>query len=134
MSLPQPIPDPLIGLIAHQFHLLGEPMRVRVLDRLRDGEATVQQLADELGTSQQNVSKHLAMLADGGILARRKDGTRVYYRIGDEGVLGLCERVRGSLERELLDVAALVDGHPARHAAWTYDKWREPDGRAQEAG
>ena len=74
MTFPHPIPDQLVILIARRFHLLAEPTRLRLLDRLRDGEATVQELADELGTSQQNVSKHLAMLADAGVLARRKDG------------------------------------------------------------
>ena len=69
-----PIPDELVELIARRFRLLSEPMRIRLLDRLRDGEATVHQLADELGSSQQNVSKHLTLLADAGVLARRKQG------------------------------------------------------------
>jgi DNA-binding transcriptional ArsR family regulator len=51
------MPEQLLSLVARRFHLLAEPMRLRLLDRLRDGEATVHQLADELGTSQQNVSK-----------------------------------------------------------------------------
>ena len=56
-----PIPDELVELIARRFPLLAEPMRIRLFDRLRDGEATVHQLADELGTSEQNVSKHLTL-------------------------------------------------------------------------
>lgn len=114
MPLPHPISDELLGLIARRFHLLGEPMRLRLLDQLRDGEATMQELADELETSQQNVSKHLGMLAEAGILARRKDGTRVAYRIGDEEVLGLCEHMCGSLEHELCGLAALADALAAR--------------------
>jgi DNA-binding transcriptional ArsR family regulator len=58
------MPEQLLSLVARRFHLLAEPMRLRLLDRLRDGEATVHQLADELGTSQQNVSKHLLLLSD----------------------------------------------------------------------
>ena len=117
MSLPHPIPEELIALITHRFHLLGEPMRLRLLDRLRDGEATVQELAGELETSQQNVSKHLAMLTDAAILARRKDGTHVHYRIGDDEILGLCEQMCGSLEHQLRGLAALVDDFAARPVA-----------------
>ena len=83
-------------------------MRIRLFDRLRDGEATVHELADELGSSQQNVSKHLTLLADAGVLARRKEGTCVYYRLADQDVLALCEQVCGSVEQHLLDLAALV--------------------------
>ena len=50
-------------------------------------------------------------LADVGILGRRKDGNRVYYRIVDEGVLGLCEQVCGSVQAQLTALTALVEGH-----------------------
>ena len=89
---------------------MGEPMRVRLLDHLRDGEATVNELTERLGSSQQNVSKHLTVLADAGIVGRRKDGTRVHYRIVDEAVLGLCEQVCASLQTHLGALAALVEG------------------------
>jgi DNA-binding transcriptional ArsR family regulator len=109
MALPHPLADDLAELIARRFRAIGEPMRIRLLDRLRDGEATVSELAEALGASQQNVSKHLAVLADAGVLGRRKDGTRVYYRIVDEGVFALCEDVCGSLQRQLRSLSALVD-------------------------
>jgi DNA-binding transcriptional ArsR family regulator len=102
------IPDELVELIARRFRLLSEPMRIRLLDRLRDGEATVHQLADELGASEQNISKHLTLSAEAGVLARRKQGNRVYYRIADPEVLILCEQVCGSVEQHLMDLAALV--------------------------
>lgn len=108
MALPSPIPEELIDLIARRFQLLAEPTRIRLFDRLRDGEATVHELAAELGASQQNVSKHLTLLAGAGVLERRKQGNSVSYRIADEEVLGLCEQVCGSVERHLLDLAALV--------------------------
>jgi DNA-binding transcriptional ArsR family regulator len=107
-TLPHPLPDELAELIARRLRVLAEPTRIRLLDRLRDDEATVNELADALGASQQNVSKHLAVLADAGILGRRKDGTRVYYRIVDDGVFALCEEVCGSVERQLRTVAELV--------------------------
>ena len=112
MALPSPIPDELVELIARRFQLLSEPTRIRLFDRLRDGEATVHELATELGTSQQNVSKHLTLLAGAGVLGRRKDRNSVYYRIADEEVLGLCEQVCGSVERRLLNLAALVQPPP----------------------
>ena len=108
MALPSPIPDELVDLIARRFHLLAEPTRIRLFDRLRDGEATVHDLAAELKTSQQNVSKHLTLLAEAGVLSRRKDRNSVYYRITDREVLGLCEQVCGSVERHLLELATLV--------------------------
>jgi ArsR family transcriptional regulator len=108
MTLPHPIPDDLAELIARRFRAMAEPVRIKLLDRLRDGEATVNELAEHVGASQQNVSKHLGVLADGGILARRKDGNRVYYRIADEGVLAMCQDVCGSIERQLAALNELV--------------------------
>jgi DNA-binding transcriptional ArsR family regulator len=113
MSLPHPIPDELVELIARRFHLLAEPMRIRLLDHLRDGEATVQELADELHTSQQNASKHLVLLAEGGVLARRKERMSVFYRIADDEVFGLCEQMCGSVEHQAQHLAALVGARPS---------------------
>jgi DNA-binding transcriptional ArsR family regulator len=111
MPLPHPLPADLAELIARRFRAVGDATRVRLLDRLRDGEATVNELAEELGAMQQNISKHLALLADIGILGRRKEGTRVYYRIVDEGVLGLCEQVCGSVQAQLAALTELVAGN-----------------------
>ena len=110
MALPHPISDDLAELVARRFRLLAEPMRIRLLDRLRDEEATVGDLADALETSQQNVSKHLAALAEAGMLGRRKEGNRVYYRIVDESVFALCEQVCGSLQQQLRVLNELVEG------------------------
>jgi DNA-binding transcriptional ArsR family regulator len=108
--LPHPLPEDLVELIARRFRVLGEPMRIKLLDRLREGEATVNELTVSLGASQQNVSKHLTVLADAGILGRRKDGTNVYYRIVDEGVFALCEEVCGSVREQLVALGRLVEG------------------------
>ena len=110
MPLPSPLPDDLLELIARRFRVLGEPIRIKLLDRLRGGEASVNELTDAIGSSQQNVSKHLAVLAEAGILGRRKDGTHVYYRIVDDGVFALCEQVCGSLEQQLSALNELVSG------------------------
>ncbi len=122
MSLPHPLPEDLAALIAHRFRALGEPIRVRMLDLLRNRELSVNDLADELEAGQQNVSKHLAVLAEAGMLARRKDGNRVYYRIADQGVFDLCEQVCGSLQLQLSTLAALVGatGAPGKEPlTWT---------------
>ena len=110
MDLPHPLPVELAELIARRFRVLSEPMRIRLLDRLRGGEATVGELAEALSASQQNVSKHLAVLADVGILGRRKESNHVYYRVVDEGVFGLCEEVCGSLQAQLRSLNELVGG------------------------
>ena len=108
MALSHPLPADLIELIAHRFRVLGEPMRIRLIDRLRAGEATVGELSDALGASQQNVSKHLSVLSDAGILGRRKDRNHVYYRIVDEGVFALCEDVCGSVQEQLRALGELM--------------------------
>jgi DNA-binding transcriptional ArsR family regulator len=110
MTLPHPLPDDLVELIARRFRVIGEPMRIRLLDCLRTGEATVGELAEAVTASQQNVSKHLGVLADVGIVGRRKQGNHVYYRVVDEGVFALCEEVCGSLQQQLRTLSELVEG------------------------
>ena len=110
--LPHPIPDSLAELIAQRFRVIGEPTRIRILDRLREGETSVQDLTDALGSSQQNVSKHLGVLAQAGIVGRRKEGNLSHYRIADDSVLALCEQVCGSLQRQLAELNELVSGGP----------------------
>lgn len=109
-----PLPDPLVELVAQRFRVLGEPMRIRLLDRLRQGEASVSELHDALGASQQNISRHLAILYAAGILSRTKRGNRTMYAISDPGVFDLCDQVCGGVRRQLQDLeAALEGGAPA---------------------
>ncbi len=110
VALPHPLPDPIVELIARRFRVLGEATRIRILDRLREGEANVQELTDLLGTSQQNVSKHLGVLYDAGILQRRKEGTSTFYWILDESVLAVCEHVCGGLQQQFAELSRLVGG------------------------
>lgn len=110
MPLPQPLPEPLVELVARRFRVIGEPMRIRLLDHLRQGEASVQELTESTGASQQNVSKHLGVLHGAGILDRRKDGNRVLYTIADESVLAVCESVCGGLRRQLDELNDLLTG------------------------
>ena len=103
-----PLPDDLVVLIAERFRALAEPTRIKLLDRLRAGEATVQELTDVVGSTQQNVSKHLTVLRHAGIVRRRKDGNHVHYSIQDDGVFALCEDVCGSLRRQHAELDAIV--------------------------
>jgi DNA-binding transcriptional ArsR family regulator len=114
MTLPHPVPDDLVELIARRFRVLGEPMRIKLLDRLREGEASVNDLADLLSASQQNVSRHLTVLAEAGMLGRRKAGNHVYYRIVDERVFVLCDEVCGSVQDHLRALGELVAGAGGR--------------------
>jgi DNA-binding transcriptional ArsR family regulator len=110
MSLPHPISDELAELIAHRLRAIAEPMRIRLLDRLRDREASVGDLVVSTGASQQNVSKHLAVLLEAGVVGKRKDGNRAYYRIADDGVFALCDQVCGQVERQLAELRSLLEG------------------------
>jgi DNA-binding transcriptional ArsR family regulator len=110
MELPRPVPEPLALVIAERFRVLGDPMRIRLLDRLRDGSGTVGELQAALGSSQQNVSKHLGLLHRAGIVSRAKEGTAVRYAIADESVFEICELVCGGLRTRLEELAGILDG------------------------
>jgi DNA-binding transcriptional ArsR family regulator len=108
MSIPTPIPMDLAELIAARLRVIGDARRIRILDALRDGELTVAQITARLGTSQQNASKHLGILLQTGVVARRKEGTSSYYSVVDEGVYDVCEQVCGGLRQQLSGLQALV--------------------------
>jgi len=101
MGTPHPLPDPLVELIAARFRVIGEPMRIKLLDRLRESPATVQELTEATGAMQSNVSKHLGVLHQAGIVTRERDGLFVRYAIADESVFVLCDHVCGGLRRQL---------------------------------
>jgi DNA-binding transcriptional ArsR family regulator len=110
MRVPHPLPEPLVELIAERFRVLGEPMRIRLLDALREAPATVQELQEATGASQQNVSKHLGVLLRSGLVSRNKEGNFSLYAIADEAVFELCEQVCGGLRRQLDELDALLPG------------------------
>ena len=83
-------------------------MRIKLLDRLRDGPATVGELQQQLGVSQQNVSKHLLILHNAGMVTRTKDGNHSRYSISDPSVFELCDRVCGSVRRQFHDLDAIL--------------------------
>jgi DNA-binding transcriptional ArsR family regulator len=116
VSMPHPLPDQLVELVAQRFRVIGEPMRIKLLDRLREGAATVSQLTESLGATQQNVSKHLNVLHQAGIVGRTKEGTTVRYAITDETVFALCEQVCGGLRSQLDELDQLLGASKASRA------------------
>jgi DNA-binding transcriptional ArsR family regulator len=108
--VPHPLPDALADLIAQRFRVLGEPMRIKLLDRLRDGSATVGELQQATGASQQNVSKHLGVLLDAHLVSRSRDGNFARYEIADQSVFELCEHVCGGIRRQLDELNAVLEG------------------------
>jgi len=85
-------------------------MRIRLLDGLRQGEANVIDLARGLGSTPQNVSKHLGVLLRAGIVARRKEGNYSYYSVADDAVFELCATVCGSVEQKVESLRRIVAG------------------------
>ncbi len=106
--LPHPLPDDLVELIAQRFRVIGEPMRIRVLEHLRGGDMSVGELVEACGSTQQNVSKHLGVLHQAGIVHRRKDKNRVVYGIADPSVFQLCEMVCGGISEQVARLGALL--------------------------
>ena len=109
-DLPHPIPPEFANLVARRFRVLAEPMRIRLLDRLRDGSATVGELQQATDASQQNVSKHLGVLLDAGFVSRAREGNFVRYAIADEAVFELCEQVCGGIRRQLGELDQILQG------------------------
>ena len=107
---PKPLPSGALELMAARFRILGEPMRLRLLDELRGEEKTVTALVEATGAGQANVSKHLSLLADAGMVGRRKDGLNVYYFIVDESLFELCDLVCGRLQKEFAEKARRLSG------------------------
>jgi DNA-binding transcriptional ArsR family regulator len=95
--------DAALAMIAERFKVLAEPMRLKILHSLWDGERAVGDIIATVGGLQANVSKHLGLLQQAGLVARRKDGLRVYYRIADPTVFDLCAVVCESLHDRLVE-------------------------------
>ncbi len=89
--------DKALQHVAKYFKALAEPMRLKVLNALQDGEKNVSQLTEISGSTQANVSKHLSLLDQYGLVKRESRGTCVFYSIADPSVYQLCELVCGQI-------------------------------------
>lgn len=103
----------MLELVARRFRLLGEPIRIRILQVLESGEHTVNQIVGALDANQSNVSKHLGILHDGGLVGRRKQGNSIYYSIADPVIFKLCELVCRSATDDLRSRFAEVENASA---------------------
>ncbi len=101
MSHPKSLTDEALILVAARFSVLAEPMRLRLIHALFDGEKNVTELVAATGGTQANVSRHLQVLTGSHFLSRRRDGMQVFYKIADQNVAKLCELVCGGLEKSL---------------------------------
>lgn len=90
-----------LELVAKRFALLGEPMRLKLLQELMDGEKNVSALVELSGSTQANVSRHLQTMAREGILSRRRSGLQVFYAIEDMSVLDMCSIVCGGIREKI---------------------------------
>lgn len=86
--------DEDIDRASRSLKAMSHPLRLKILCTLGDREVSVQDIVEHVGTSQSNISQHLAILRDKGILASRKDANRVYYRVGDARTLNLISMMR----------------------------------------
>ena len=83
-----------VNIASRALKAISHPLRLKILCILRENELSVQDIVKYVGTSQSNISQHLAILRDKGILASRKDANRVYYRVGDHRTLKLIGMMR----------------------------------------
>lgn len=86
--------DEDIERASRSLKAMSHPLRLKILCTLGDEEVSVQEIVEHVGTSQSNISQHLAILRDKGILASRKDANRVYYRVSDSRTLKLIGMMR----------------------------------------
>lgn len=100
--------EPMIEIITERFRVLGEPMRIRLLNDLREGPRSVGELVERVGASQQNVSKHLGILHGVGIVERSKQGNKILYAIADESVFDLCDGVVQGARKRLEELNAAL--------------------------
>jgi DNA-binding transcriptional ArsR family regulator len=84
------MPDEMLDAVSTRFKLLSEPMRLKILRVLCEREHTVQEIVNKINASQANISKHLALMHENGVVSRRKEGLKCYYRIADESVIYAC--------------------------------------------
>jgi len=107
----RPLTESELEQVALYFKLLGEPMRLRILQAVCQGPRAVGEIVAAAGANQANVSKHLALLAAAGILTRKRDGQNVYYGMNDPLTLKMCELVHGQMAgRADASSAELVNG------------------------
>jgi DNA-binding transcriptional ArsR family regulator len=109
---PLALSEPVLTLVVRRMQMLADPLRVRLLLALQAGEASVQELADRLGTEHRNASRNLVALHREGMLARRREGTSVFYCVADYTTYRLIDQSAQSVAahvEELSDLVSAID-------------------------
>ena len=104
----QKLDRPALERVARVFTLFSEPLRLALIQELKEGECSVNGLVETLTVSQAHVSRQLSILFDGGLLRRERRGTQVFYSIADEMVFEMCELVCGKLNRDAKTAASVA--------------------------
>jgi DNA-binding transcriptional ArsR family regulator len=107
-TLLKALDDRALGHVAEFFRALSEPLRLKILNALRDKAYNVGELTDMLDCSQANVSKHLATLMRHGFVERSAQGTNSFYRIADPRVYQLCDLVCGQMAQRFANQAQML--------------------------
>lgn len=97
-----------LELVAARFKVMAEPLRLRILQELEVGEMSVGDITEAVESTQPNVSKHLKMLQEAGLLGRRQEGNTVYYSIADASVFEICDVVCSSIRERLTARAGIL--------------------------
>jgi DNA-binding transcriptional ArsR family regulator len=90
---------------------LANPTRLEILSLLRDGEKRVNDLVEQSGLSQANISQHLALMRSKGLLVARREGTSIYYRIANPKIIRACDLIREVLVEQAAEHAEAVGAH-----------------------
>jgi DNA-binding transcriptional ArsR family regulator len=97
-----------LELVAARFKVMAEPIRLRMLQELEGGEMSVGEITEAVESTQPNVSKHLKMMQEAGLISRRQEGNTVYYSIADASVFEICDVVCSSIRERLTAQAGIL--------------------------
>lgn len=108
------MPRTLHDFKAAFFKTLASPVRIRVLEELRGGPATVGELQQRLGLDSSNVSQHLALLRAQGLVATRREGTKIWYAVPEKRIYSILDAARSIFENQVKASTRLLTGQPER--------------------
>jgi DNA-binding transcriptional ArsR family regulator len=103
-----PIPEGLLLQVVERLRVMGQVVRMHLIECLAQGEAAPHELAEELGLSQQNVSKHLQVLYRARLVRRRRDGTTVLYSLADDTAIGVLDQMVARVSAQIAELSRLA--------------------------
>ena len=98
-----------LELVSRQFKILSDPLRLAVIQELKESEKCVSDLVEILNANQGNISKHLGYLSEAKMVKRRKDGLRVYYSLSSPIIVEICNIVCSKIEEDIKSQMSLLD-------------------------